>query len=148
MCNVYKKVAENSSCNFSLDGGRQKQPGENRPLNSSPQDSLNLEYLNPTYDGGESLPPAAGNEDNASVTLTTSDPEGGLDLFDIKAFEEMEIALKEIDEKKQNKELKIESLDRQKKGSNRMNMWRFGPAPIEDGLSEIDTVKLGSLQGL
>ena len=81
MCNVYKKVVENSSCNFSLDGGRQKQPGENRPLNSSPQDSLNLEYLNPTYDGGESLPPAAGNEDNASVTLTTSDPEGGLDLF-------------------------------------------------------------------
>ena len=85
--------------------------------------------------------------DNASIETATSNTEEGLDLFDIKAFEDMEKALKEIDEKKQNKELKIESLDRQKKGSNRNNMWRFGPAPIEDGLSDVDTIKLGSLQG-
>ena len=71
-----------------------------------------------------------------------------MDLFDIRAFEEMEIALKEIDEKKANKELDIEVLDRQKKGSNNTNKWRFGPAPIEDGLSELDSIKLGSLQGL
>ena len=116
--------------------------------NANSPDSYNLEYLNPTYDAGDNLsPPSQGSGDNASVALTTNESEAGLDLFDIKAFEEMEIALKEIDEKKQNKELKIETLDRQKKGSNRTNMWRFGPAPIEDGLSEIDTVKLGSLQG-
>eukprot|EP00111_Clytia_hemisphaerica_P001930 TCONS_00005430-protein len=137
--------------------GRQRQ-SENRPLtNPSPPNSNTAEYQNPVYDDGASLPKEGDTHSLMGVQSIKTDsdhhpPEVELDnedgdLFDIKAFEEMEHVLNKIDETKKSKDLKIEELDRNKKGNNSASKWRFGPAPIEDGVSEGDVMKIGSLEG-
>lgn len=152
-----------------LSDNRAKRTVEARPLTQAESRQTTTEHTNPVYEGTPKLRPGSsqggasdrsseagtsyhspnqnGDEEASNNGAVANTKDEGLNLFDIEGFEDMEKALREIDETKQSKDLKIESLNRYKRDANQLHGWRTGPAPIEDGVNETDTVKIGSLQG-